>query len=68
MLIPEPVWNPRVYSGRINLDMATGLFDNVNAIVLAESFSPYVAGELARLGVVMITHRNGDIGSLKRIG
>ena len=50
----------------LELEMANGLHDRVNAVVIAESFSPYVAGELSRLSVQMVKH-DGTPESLRRI-
>lgn len=54
------------YRLALELDMCLGLYDEVSAYVLAESFSPYVAGELSRLDVAMVEHK-GTPGSLRRI-
>jgi len=48
------------------LDMSMGRHDKVNAVVVAESFSPYVAGELSRLSVQMVQH-TGQPSSLRLI-
>lgn len=48
------------------LDMCLGLHDRVNAVVVAQTFSPYVAGELSRLSVTMVKH-DGSIESLRKI-
>ena len=47
------------YRTASELDMCMGMWDIVDAIVLAESFPQPVAAELARLGVRMILHRGG---------
>lgn len=52
------------YRLAMELDMSLGLHDKVEAIVIATTFSPYVAGELSRLSVKMVTH-NGTVESLK---
>jgi hypothetical protein len=52
------------YRLALELDMSLGMWDTVSAAVVAEGFSPYVAGELSRLDVRMITH-NGSPESLK---
>ena len=54
------------YRTATELDMCFGLHDKVNAIVIAESFSPYVASELSRLSVEMIKH-DGTAEGLKRL-
>lgn len=48
------------------LDMCLGLHDQVQAAVIAESFSPYVASELSRLSVMMVTH-SGTPDSLRKV-
>lgn len=54
------------YRVAAELDMCLGLHDRVNAVVVAQSFSPYVASELSRLSVAMVKH-DGTAGSLRRI-
>lgn len=54
------------YRLAMELDMCMGLHDRVNAIVVAQSFSPYVATELSRLSVLMVKH-DGTVESLRRI-
>jgi hypothetical protein len=46
--------------------MANGMTDCVEAVIIAKTFSPYVAAELSRLGVRMIEH-DGEINSLRMI-
>ncbi len=48
------------------LDMCIGLHDEVMAVVMAESFPPYVMAELSRLNVTMLLHR-GTPDSIVRI-
>jgi len=48
------------------LDMNMGMHDSVVAVVVAETFTPYVAGELSRLSVLMIKH-GGTPDSLTRV-
>lgn len=54
------------YRLAMELEMTWGLHDRVNAVVIAENFSPYVAAELARLSVDMVKH-NGEPNSLRKI-
>jgi hypothetical protein len=49
------------------LEMTMGLHDRVTATVIAERFSPYVAMELSRLSVRMVTHC-GTPESLRLLG
>lgn len=44
------------YRLALELDMNLGAHDEVRAVVMAESFPTYVAGELSRLGVEMVRH------------
>lgn len=44
------------------LDMCMGLHDDVKAVVVAESFPHYVAVELSRLSVTMVTHDGSPQG------
>lgn len=48
------------------LEMCLGLHDRVEAVVVAENFTPYVAGELSRLSVQMVKH-GGNIDGLLKI-
>jgi hypothetical protein len=50
----------------LELDMCLGMHDFVKAAVVARSFPPYVAGELSRMGVVMIAH-DGSPESLRKL-
>lgn len=52
------------YRLALELDMVWGLYDEVEAVVLAERFTPYEAIELSRLSVKMVEH-NGTIASMK---
>jgi hypothetical protein len=54
------------YRLNLELEMANGLCDYVEAIVIAKTFSPYVSAELSRLGVRMICH-DGEIAGLRLI-
>ncbi len=54
------------YRLALELEMSMGMSDRVIAVVVAETFTPYVAGELSRLSVRMIQH-NGQPESLKEI-
>lgn len=54
------------YRLAMELDMNLGLHDRVEAVVVAENFSPYVAGELSRLSVRMLKHA-GTIESLRKV-
>lgn len=63
---PAVISQVEKYRLALELDMIFGLHDSVNAIVLAQSFPPYVAGELARLSVQMVRH-GGDADSLERV-
>jgi hypothetical protein len=50
----------------LELDMCLGLYDEVEAFVLARSFPKYVATELSRMGVGMVVHE-GKADSLRII-
>ena len=54
------------YRVGLELDMCLGLYDEVEAFVLARSFPKYVATELSRMGVVMVVHE-GKTDSLRLI-
>lgn len=54
------------YILHFDLQMCLGLHDEVRACVIANSFSSYVATELSRLGVTMMSH-DGTPESLKVI-
>jgi hypothetical protein len=50
----------------LELNMCLGLYDIVVGTVIAEKFPPYVAAELSRIGINMITH-SGTVDSLTKI-
>lgn len=54
------------YRLALELDMARGMHDSVMPTVIAEGFSPYVAGELSRLAVRMVLH-SGTPESLRSL-
>lgn len=54
------------YRLAMELDFCLGLHEKVNAVVIAETFSPYVATELSRLSVQMVQH-SGEPESLRKL-
>lgn len=54
------------YRLAMELEMSLGLHDQVHAVVIAENFSAYVAGELSRLAVQMVKH-GGSPESLRKV-
>lgn len=54
------------YRVNLELQMCLGLHDEVKAHVVARAFPPYVASELSRLSVSMISH-DGTAESLKAV-
>jgi hypothetical protein len=53
------------YITALELEMSLGMHDFVKAAVVARSFSPYAAGELSRMGVLMLLH-DGSPESLRK--
>jgi hypothetical protein len=52
------------YRIALELDMCLGMYDRVEAAVLARGFSPYVSSELSRHGVRMVAH-DGTLDRLR---
>ena len=54
------------YRIALELDLCLGMYDYVEAVVLARSFSPYVAAELSRNCIKMVVH-DGTLDNLRWI-